>query len=143
MSSRVDLKRRKLIKMSGAVAILPVAGCGGESDTASPSLEANASAPPTGSATQQAAIRSASAGSPILSPEQSLLFRYDKPALESNILYEGLPIGNGRLGALAGGASNREALYLNEITLWSGDRNVVDLSYSADEMGSYQTLGKL
>ena len=48
---------------------------------------------------------------------------YGSPAQGFN---EGLPVGNGRLGALALGGVPDETIYLNEDTLWSGfprDRN--------------------
>ncbi|MGG2048687.1 glycoside hydrolase N-terminal domain-containing protein [Burkholderia gladioli] len=73
----------------------------------------------------------------------ALRLSYSQAAGESNILFEGLPLGNGRLGALTGGSPAREALYLNEITLWSGQKDAVDLAYTAAGMGSYQMLGKL
>ncbi len=42
---------------------------------------------------------------------------YDKPAAE---WVEALPIGNGRLGAMVYGATERETIQLNEETMWSG-----------------------
>jgi len=42
---------------------------------------------------------------------------YDRPASEWN---EALPLGNGRLGAMVFGGTDRERLQLNEDTLWSG-----------------------
>lgn len=77
---------------------------------------------------------------PVLAPLQ---LNYNQPAAEKNILFEGLPVGNGRMGALIGGAPEREALYLNEITLWSGRKDAVDPQYTTSGMGAYMTAGKL
>ncbi|CAE6866055.1 hypothetical protein R69746_08100 [Paraburkholderia aspalathi] len=145
MKTPIDLKRRRLLKVSSMVAVLPVVGCGGETDS-SPSLSQPNSLPPPSGSPSSPVIPSAApkpATSPLVPEEQALLLRYDQSAIESNILYEGLPVGNGRLGALAGGASNIEALYLNEITLWSGRKDIVDLDYSSTGMGTYLSLGKL
>src|SRR6476620_1940970 len=45
---------------------------------------------------------------------------YNDPAKNWN---EALPIGNGRLGAMVFGGTNREQLQLNEETVWSGGPN--------------------
>lgn len=48
---------------------------------------------------------------------------YDRPA---NFFEESLPIGNGKLGALVYGSTSDNVIYLNDITLWTGqpvDRN--------------------
>ncbi len=47
------------------------------------------------------------------------VLRYDEPGLYEP-LSEGLPIGNGRLGALVMGNTSEERIVLNEDTLWSG-----------------------
>ncbi len=46
-----------------------------------------------------------------------LLLWYDRPAAQ---WLEALPIGNGRLGAMVYGGIDKEALQLNESTLWAG-----------------------
>ena len=125
MKTSVNQKRRRLLKLGGVAAILPVAGGGTGNHAAIRSAQASE----TGTfPTTDPLSASAQAASPLLSADQALLFQYDQPAVESSIQFQGLPVGNGRLGALAGGASEREALYLNEITLWSGSKDVVDLS---------------
>ena len=59
-----------------------------------------------------------------LRPEaERLKLHYAQPASESKVLYEGLPIGNGHLGALVGGDPGRDFLYLCESTMWEGGRN--------------------
>ena len=48
---------------------------------------------------------------------------YDQPA---HFFEESLPIGNGKMGALLYGGVDTDSLYLNDITLWTGqpvDRN--------------------
>ena len=47
---------------------------------------------------------------------------------------QALPIGNGRLGAMLFGQLARDRVSLNEITLWTGDAQV---------MGAYQPLANL
>ena len=53
-----------------------------------------------------------------MSPRSPLKLRYRHPADEA--ITEGLPLGNGRLGALVCGGVPSERLVLNEDTLWSG-----------------------
>ena len=48
---------------------------------------------------------------------------YNRPA---QYFEESLPIGNGKMGALVYGGTDRDQLFLNDITLWTGqpvDRN--------------------
>ena len=42
---------------------------------------------------------------------------YDQPA---RFFEESLPIGNGKIGALLYGGADIDSLYLNDITLWTG-----------------------
>lgn len=128
MKISVNQKRRRLLKLGGVAAILPVAG------------RATGIA---GSLTPNSVIPSTQTASPLVSADRALLFHYDQPAVESSIQFQGLPVGNGRLGAMAGGASEREVLYLNEITLWSGSKDFVDPAYTTTGMGTYLSLGKL
>ena len=50
--------------------------------------------------------------------EASIRLWYDTPAQNWN---EALPIGNGRLGAMVFGGTDKEQLQLNENTLYSGE----------------------
>ena len=50
-------------------------------------------------------------------PDEPLSLWYRRPAKE---WVEALPVGNGRLGAMAFGGVTRERLQLNEDTLWAG-----------------------
>ncbi|MES2675109.1 MAG: glycoside hydrolase family 95 protein [Pseudomonadota bacterium] len=52
------------------------------------------------------------------SPSSGLKITFDKPAADWE--REGLPIGNGALGAVVIGAVDRESLQFNEKTLWTG-----------------------
>ncbi len=63
---------------------------------------------------------------------------YDHPG--KTPMTEGLPIGNGRLGALVMGGTESERLILDEDSLWTGDENP---SGNYDTMGAYQFLGEL
>jgi alpha-L-fucosidase 2 len=78
-----------------------------------------------------AAVASANAASP-----QTLW--YTRPA--KVVMNEGLPIGNGRLGAIVMGGVEQERLVLDEDSLWTGDENP---SGNYDTMGAYQALGDL
>ena len=59
-----------------------------------------------------------------------LTLRYDKPA--RNWEKEALPIGNGRLGAMFFGGLALDRVQFNEISLWTGNEDV---------MGAYQAFG--
>jgi alpha-L-fucosidase 2 len=61
-----------------------------------------------------------------------LTLRYDKPAV--NWEKEALPIGNGRMGAMLFGSLPRDRVQFNEISLWTGNEDV---------MGAYQAFGNL
>ncbi|HEY4146622.1 glycosyl hydrolase family 95 catalytic domain-containing protein [Pinirhizobacter sp.] len=73
---------------------------------------------------------------------------YNTPAAESNVLREGLPIGNGRLGALVGGDPARDFLYLTDGSMWLGGRNAAldaegQFGYTTSDFGSLVMLAKL
>lgn len=55
---------------------------------------------------------------------------YATPAKE---WMEALPLGNGRLGAMVYGGINRERIALNEITMWSGQRDSLQNDYCGPE----------
>ena len=48
---------------------------------------------------------------------------FNKPAEHFT---ESLPIGNGRLGAMIFGETDKETIILNEISMWSGGKNNSD-----------------
>lgn len=55
----------------------------------------------------------------------------------ANIWEESVPLGNGRIGMMPWGGVERERVVLNEITLWSGQKQ------DADNPEAYQYLGKI
>lgn len=57
---------------------------------------------------------------------------YDKPGVEW--MTDALPIGNGELGAMFFGGTEKEQIQFNEKTLWSGNREI---------RGAYQNFGDL
>jgi alpha-L-fucosidase 2 len=63
-----------------------------------------------------------------------LTLRYLRPAPDTHDGWEkeALPIGNGRIGAMIFGQPARERIQFNDITLWTGDDQV---------MGAYQPFG--
>lgn len=69
---------------------------------------------------------------PIQAFASDLTLRYDKPAKDWE--KEALPIGNGRMGAMFFGALPREHIQFNEISLWTGNEDV---------MGAYQAFGNV
>ncbi|WP_371792686.1 glycoside hydrolase family 95 protein [Streptomyces sp. NBC_01471] len=73
--------------------------------------------------------------------------RYPAPASESLIIQQGLPIGNGRTGALLTGDPAHDVLYLTDATLWTGGLNDSlqsdgQFPYGADDFGSFTLLAK-
>ncbi|WP_250633627.1 glycosyl hydrolase family 95 catalytic domain-containing protein [Pinirhizobacter soli] len=73
---------------------------------------------------------------------------YDSPAVEANVLREGLPIGNGRLGALVGGDPARDFLYLTDGSMWLGGLNDKldkegQFNYTTADFGGLTMLAKL
>ncbi len=73
---------------------------------------------------------------------------YPAPADEAKIIEQGLPIGNGRLGALVGGGVERDFLYLTDVTLWTGELNDAldgdgQFPYDPTHFGTFSLLAKL
>ncbi|WP_406260242.1 glycoside hydrolase family 95 protein [Actinacidiphila glaucinigra] len=73
---------------------------------------------------------------------------YRTPADEARIIQEALPVGNGRLGALAGCDPADDFLYLTDGAFWTGGRNDTltddgQLPYGPDDFGSFGLLAKL
>ena len=82
----------------------------------------------------------AAAQKPAPKPPQNLKLWYRAPA--QNALNEGLPIGNGHLGALVMGGVAHEQLVLSENSLWTGNNNPSG-EYDTSDFGAYQKLGDL
>ncbi|WP_408995011.1 glycoside hydrolase N-terminal domain-containing protein [Streptomyces europaeiscabiei] len=64
-------------------------------------------------------------GSPMLPEGQggTTELWWQAPADDRSMITQGLPVGNGRLGALVGNDPGRERLFLTDATLWTGDLN--------------------
>jgi alpha-L-fucosidase 2 len=87
--------------------------------------------------------------SPDLVPaERATTFWYPAPADETLIIQQGLPVGNGRLGALVGGDPAADFLYLTDHSLWLGDANASlgddgQFSYDITHFGSFNKLAHI
>jgi alpha-L-fucosidase 2 len=73
---------------------------------------------------------------------------YPAPAGPDAMIQEGLPIGNGRVGALAGGDPAQEVLLVTDASQWTGNRNEVltddgQFPYGRDDFGSFTLLARL
>ncbi|MFC9248930.1 glycoside hydrolase N-terminal domain-containing protein [Streptomyces sp. NPDC057136] len=72
---------------------------------------------------------------------------YSKPGAENRIIEEGLPIGNGRLGALVTGDPSRDVMILSDATLWTGHANDAlqsdgQFPYETGNFGTFGMLAK-
>jgi len=63
---------------------------------------------------------------------------YDRPGNHSET--EGMPVGNGRIGALLLGGYPNDRIVFNESSLWTGDENP---SNDYNTMGSYERFGEV
>ncbi|WP_371500496.1 glycoside hydrolase N-terminal domain-containing protein [Kitasatospora sp. NBC_00374] len=87
-------------------------------------------------------------GSLSLVPDgQAVTLWYTTPGSESSILEQGLPIGNGRLGATVTGNPSHDALYLTDATLWTGHANASlgsdgQFPYGTTDFGTFGLLAK-
>ncbi|MFI5749212.1 glycosyl hydrolase family 95 catalytic domain-containing protein [Streptomyces sp. NPDC051644] len=83
-----------------------------------------------------------------LVPERdAMTLWYTKPGAENRSIEEGLPIGNGRLGALVTGDPSRDALVLADATLWTGHANAElqsdgQFPYDTGDFGTFGMLAK-
>ena len=120
--------RRRFLKMGGMVGLLPLVGM--------PAFNACA-------AVERSSALPASPAGP-----RRLTLWYPSPAGEANVLREGLPIGNGRIGALVGGDPIRDFLYITDGSMWLGGRNASlgndgQFGYETSDFGSLVTMAKL
>ncbi len=77
--------------------------------------------------------------------DQASALWYPAPANESRIIEEGLPIGNGRLGALVGGDPSDDVLYVTDAALWTGHLNAElqddgQFPYARENFGTFNLL---
>ncbi|MGY4981158.1 glycosyl hydrolase family 95 catalytic domain-containing protein [Streptomyces sp. 900105755] len=73
---------------------------------------------------------------------------WQAPADDSSMITQGLPVGNGRLGALASNDSGRELLLVTDATLWTGGLNDTldsegQFPYGRADFGSLTLLARL
>ncbi|GAB3145410.1 glycoside hydrolase N-terminal domain-containing protein [Amycolatopsis stemonae] len=73
---------------------------------------------------------------------------YPAPAAEDKIIEQGLPIGNGRIGALVGGDPAADFLYLADASLWTGGANDIleddgQFPYEREKFGTLGLLAKV
>ncbi|MET9677787.1 glycoside hydrolase N-terminal domain-containing protein [Streptomyces sp. NPDC006482] len=98
--------------------------------------------------TAPAAAAARTAGSLALVPEsEAVTLWYAQPGTEAEVIEEGLPVGNGRLGALVTGDPSHDCLVLADATLWTGHANAVlqsdgQFSYDAGGFGTFGMLAK-
>ncbi|MER5795100.1 glycoside hydrolase N-terminal domain-containing protein [Streptomyces sp. NPDC001980] len=83
---------------------------------------------------------------PLASPRHQLWWQ--APADDGSMITQGLPVGNGRLGALASNDSGRELLLVTDATLWTGGLNDTldsdgQFPYGRADFGSLTLLARL
>ncbi|MFF5019849.1 glycoside hydrolase N-terminal domain-containing protein [Streptomyces sp. NPDC001165] len=86
------------------------------------------------------------AATPAPDPRHQLWWR--APADEHSLIEQGLPVGNGRLGALATNDPGRDVLLVTDATLWTGGLNDTldsdgQFPYGRDDFGSLTLLARL
>ncbi|SEC85522.1 alpha-L-fucosidase 2 [Amycolatopsis tolypomycina] len=87
-------------------------------------------------------------GEELVPDARSTTLWYPAPAAENKIIEQGLPIGNGRIGALVGGDPAADFLYLADASLWTGGANDVlqddgQFPYETEKFGTLGLLAKL
>ncbi|MEU0926989.1 glycosyl hydrolase family 95 catalytic domain-containing protein [Streptomyces malaysiensis] len=73
---------------------------------------------------------------------------WQAPGDEGSLIEQGLPVGNGRLGALASNDPGRELLLISDVTMWTGGLNETldtdgQFPYGRDDFGSFTLLARL
>ncbi|MEU6773621.1 glycoside hydrolase N-terminal domain-containing protein [Streptomyces sp. NPDC046759] len=73
---------------------------------------------------------------------------WQAPADEHSMIRQGLPVGNGRLGALSSNDPGRELLLVTDATMWTGGRNDTldadgQFPYGRSDFGSLTLLARL
>ncbi|MEU8638899.1 glycoside hydrolase N-terminal domain-containing protein [Amycolatopsis sp. NPDC048633] len=87
------------------------------------------------------------AGADLVPDSRATTLWYPAPAAEGKIIEQGLPIGNGRIGALVGGDPAADFLYLTDASLWTGGANDVleddgQFPYEREKFGTLGLLAK-
>ncbi|NEC88791.1 glycoside hydrolase N-terminal domain-containing protein [Streptomyces sp. SID12501] len=88
------------------------------------------------------------ADSPMVSKGTGTELWWQAPADDGSMITQGLPIGNGRLGALVSNDPGRERLFITDATMWTGGLNATlgsdgQFPYAREDFGSFTLLGKL
>ncbi|MFG1807196.1 glycoside hydrolase N-terminal domain-containing protein [Streptomyces sp. NPDC049040] len=90
------------------------------------------------------------ATSPLLSAHEAARNQlwWQAPGSAGSMIGQGLPVGNGRLGALASNDTASELLVLTDATLWTGGLNDTlqsdgQFPYGRDDFGSFTVLAEL
>lgn len=88
--------------------------------------------------------------SPMVAEDESATTQlwWQAPADDRSMITQGLPVGNGRLGALVGNDPGRERLFLTDATMWTGDLNSTldddgQFPYARENFGSFTLLAEL
>ncbi|HWG27447.1 glycosyl hydrolase family 95 catalytic domain-containing protein [Actinospica sp.] len=84
----------------------------------------------------------------LVPPSQATTIWYTAPGTETDIIQQGLTVGNGRIGGLVTGDTADDALYLTDATLWTGGlNNTIDsggqLPYDTTNFGTLSLLAKV
>lgn len=87
-------------------------------------------------------------GVDLVPPDEATTLWYRTPAAEARVVQEGLPVGNGRLGALVGCDPSDDFLYLTDGSFWTGHKNdtLQDdgfLPYGPNDFGSFGLLATI
>ncbi|WP_351236914.1 glycoside hydrolase family 95 protein [Streptomyces sp. NPDC002133] len=86
--------------------------------------------------------------SPMPAEDAATELWWQAPADDGSMIEQGLPVGNGRLGALVGNDPGRERLFLTDATTWTGGLNDTldndgQFPYARENFGSFTLLAKL
>ena len=97
--------------------------------------------------TASAAPRRPTAAPERVTSSRHLLW-WQAPADEHSMIEQGLPLGNGRLGALTGNDPGRELLLVTDATMWTGGLNDTldadgQFPYGRADFGSFTLLARL
>ncbi|MFC8513053.1 glycoside hydrolase N-terminal domain-containing protein [Streptomyces sp. NPDC057257] len=86
--------------------------------------------------------------SPSTKASSPLELWWQAPADDNSMIEQGLPVGNGRLGALASNDPGHEVLLVTDATMWTGGLNDTldsdgQFPYGRTDFGSFTLLGRL
>lgn len=98
--------------------------------------------------TASAAPDRPAAGVPLPADASRHRLWWQAPGDEGSLIEQGLPVGNGRIGALASNDPGRELLLITDATMWTGGLNDTldqdgQFPYGRSDFGSFTLLAKL